>query len=78
LLIYRLLGEELLLGEESGLGEELRLGLEQLGRTQRRSLADYGMAGVSYAQGDWLPQGSFATNLSFKLFTKYSINYQNI
>ena len=55
----------MLLGEESGLGDVLRLGREQLGRTQRGSLTDQRMAGVRYAQGNLLSDGSIATN-SFK------------
>jgi hypothetical protein len=61
LLSGEILGELALLGEIGGLGQVLRLGREQLRRTQRGSLADYGVVAVSYAEGDWLPDRAITT-----------------
>ena len=60
-----LLREELALRGEIGwlgLEEVLRLGLQELRRTQRRSLPDDGTPGVCYAEGNWLSVGSITTN----------------
>ena len=58
-----ILGEELALGEIGRLGQVLSLGREQLRRTQRGSLPDYGVVAVSYAEGDWLPDRDIPTKL---------------
>ena len=67
-----LLLDELLMGEELALwGEVGRLALRQvlrlehLGGTQGGGLPDEGVAGVSYAQGNRLSDGSIATKLSY-------------